>query len=259
MAKVLKTAQRLSESLKKLHLPGILEYWEQITENAVKNSWSYEEYLSTLLEEECQSRYNRRVARLLKSSNLELDKTMDRFDMKRVPLKVNQQVKVLLEGDFLDRTENVLVFGRPGGGKTHLLCAIAHEMIKQNRKMLFTTCSILVQELLLAKKELELPKMLKKISKYDGLIIDDIGYVQQSREEMEVLFTLLSDRYERSSIMLTSNLAFSKWDKIFKDSMITAAAIDRLVHHSIIVDMDIDSYRMEEAKKRRKKKNEHKK
>lgn len=256
MAKSLKTSQRLSESLKKLHLPGILEYWEPITESAVKNSWTYEEYLLTLLEEECQSRYNRRVARLLKSSNLELDKTMDRFDLKRVPLKINQQVKALLEGDFLDRSENVLVFGKPGGGKTHLVSAIAHEMIKKNRKMLFTTCSILVQELLHAKKELELPKMLKKISKYDGLIIDDIGYVQQSREEMEVLFTLLADRYERSSILLTSNLAFSKWDRIFKDSMIAAAAIDRLVHHSIIIEMNIDSFRMEHAKKNRRKKNE---
>ena len=173
-------------------------------------------------------------------------------------MKISQQVKALLEGDFLDRAENVLLFGKPGGGKTHLVSAIAHEMIKKNRKMLFTTCSILVQELLKAKKDLELPKMLKKLSKYDGLIIDDIGYVQQNREEMEVLFTLLANRYERNSIMLTSNLVFSKWDLIFKDSMVTAAAIDRLVHHSIIIELDVDSLRMEEALKRRVK-NEHKK
>lgn len=258
MDKTLKTSQRLSDSLKELHLPGILEYWEKITENAVKNSWAYEDYLLNLLEEECQSRYNRRVDRLLKTSGLELDKTMERFDLKRLPLKVNQQVKALLEVDFLDRAENVLVFGKPGCGKTHLVCAIAHEMIKKNRKMLFTTCSILVQNLLLAKKELELPRMLKNLSGYDGLIIDDIGYVQQSREEMEVLFTLLADRYERNSILLTSNLSFSKWDRIFKDSMITAAAIDRLVHHSIIIEMNLDSFRMEDAKKRGGK-NEHKK
>jgi DNA replication protein DnaC len=250
MTKTSKMSQRLFDSLKELQLPGILEYWEKITENAVKNSWTYEEYLLNLLEEECQARYIRRVSRLQKASGLELEKTMDSFDFKRLPLKINQQVKALVEGDFLDRSENVLVFGSPGGGKTHLVCAIAHEMIKKNRKMLFTTCSILVQELLQAKKELELPKILKKFSGYDGLIIDDIGYVQQSREEMEVLFTLLSDRYEKSSILLTSNLPFSKWDRIFKDSMITAAAIDRLVHHSIIIEMNLDSYRMENAKKK---------
>jgi len=254
MAKTLKTSQRLSESLKKLHLPGIYEYWEKITENAVKNSWSYEEYLLNLLEEECQSRYTRRVERLRKSSNLDPSKTLERFDFKRLPLKINQQVKALLDGCFLDRAENVLVFGQPGSGKTHIISAIAHEMIKKNRKMLFTTCSILVQDLLQAKKALELPKVLKKMSKYDGIIIDDIGYVHQGREEMEVLFTLLSDRYERSSILLTSNLPFSKWDQIFKDSMITAAAIDRLVHHSIIIEMNLKSFRMEDAKKRRKKK-----
>jgi DNA replication protein DnaC len=254
MGRTLKVSQKLSENLKKLHLPGISEYWKQITENAVKNSWSYEEYLLSLLEEECQSRYNRRVERLKKASNLDSTKTMERFDFKRLPLKINQQVKALLDGNFLDRAENVLVFGQPGSGKTHIISAIAHEMIKKNRKMLFTTCSILVQELLQAKKELELPKMLKKMSKYDGIIIDDIGYVQQSREEMEVLFTFLSDRYERGSILLTSNLPFSKWDQIFKDSMITAAAVDRLVHHSIIIEMNLNSFRMEDAKKKRKKK-----
>ena len=114
--------------------------------------------------------------------------------------------------------------------------------------MLFTTCSLLVQQLLIAKRELRLPKMIKQLSRYEGLMIDDLGYVQQSREEMEVLFTLLAERYERGSVLLTSNLAFSKWDQIFKDAMTTAAAIDRLVHHSVIIEMNVPSYRVETAK-----------
>jgi len=114
---------------------------------------------------------------------------------------------------------------------------------------LFTTCSLLVQELLVAKRDLRLPKVIKRLLRFDGLIIDDLGYVQQSREEMEVLFTLLAERYERGSVMLTSNLPFSKWEQIFKDAMTTAAAIDRLVHHSVILELNVPSYRLENAKK----------
>jgi DNA replication protein DnaC len=158
-------------------------------------------------------------------------------------------LNVLTDGSFLNRTENVLAFGNPGSGKTHLLCAIGHELIQQDRRVLFISCAQLVQDLLIAKKELEMTKLLKKLSRYDAVIIDDIGYVQQSRQEMEVLFTFLADRYERGSLMITSNLPFSKWEQIFKDPMTTAAAIDRLVHHSVIVELNIDSYRMEQAKK----------
>ena len=110
-------------------------------------------------------------------------------------------------------------------------------------------CTLLVQELLVAKRDLKLSRVLKRLSKYEVLLIDDIGYVQQSREEMEVLFTLLAERYERGSVMLTSNLPFSKWEAIFKDPMTTAAAIDRLVHHSVILELNIPSYRMEQAKR----------
>jgi DNA replication protein DnaC len=152
------------------------------------------------------------------------------------------------------KVERGLVFCGPvGSGKTHLLCAIARELINQDKRIFFTPCSMLVQDLLVAKRELELPKILKKFSRFDALLIDDIGYVQQSREEMEVLFTLLAYCYERSSVMLTSNLPFSQWEKIFKDPMTTAAAIDRLVHHSVILEMNIESYRLEKAKKRKEK------
>jgi len=133
--------------------------------------------------------------------------------------------------------------------KTHLLCAIGQELIMSGRRVYFTPCSFLVQGLLLAKQNLKLSRMIKRLSKYDAIIIDDIGYVQQSREEMEVLFTLLAERYERGSIMITSNLAFSKWEVIFKDPMTTAAAIDRLVHHSVILELNIKSYRVEQAQK----------
>ena len=182
---------------------------------------------------------------------------MVNFDLKRLPIKAGRQLKTLVDGSFLDRKENLLLFGNPGAGKSHLLCALAHELIAQGRRMKYTSCSLLVQDLLVAKRDLRLSKEIKKLARHDGLIIDEMGYVQQSREEMEVLFTLLAERYERGSVLLTSNLAFSKWEGIFKDPMTTAAAIDRLVHHSVIVELNIPSYRMEEAKKNRGKKVTH--
>lgn len=170
--------------------------------------------------------------------------------MKRLPARVVHQVNHLLEGFFLDKAENVLAFGNPGTGKTHLLCAIAQALIDKGRRIYFTKCSLLVQKLLVAKRDLKLAQELKKMNKFDAIVIDDIGYVQQNRQEMEVLFTLLAERYERGSVMITSNLAFSKWEKIFKDPMTTAAAIDRVVHHSVIVELNIPSYRMQEAQKK---------
>jgi DNA replication protein DnaC len=180
-----------------------------------------------------------------------VEKTMETFEMGRLPRKASRQVKTLLGGDFLDRAENILVFGQSGTGKTHLLCALAQELIRQHgRRIQFITCSLLVQELLIAKRDLKLSRAIKRFAKCDALIIDDIGYVQQSREEMEVLFTLLAERYERGSVLLTSNLPFSKWEQIFKDPMTTAAAIDRLVHHSVILELNVGSYRLAAAKNR---------
>jgi DNA replication protein DnaC len=131
------------------------------------------------------------------------------------------------------------------------LAAIAQELVRSGRKVLFTTCNLLVQELLIAKRDLKLSRVLKRLAGFGVLVIDDLGYVQQSREEMEVLFTLLAERYERGSVLLTSNLPFSQWETIFKDAMTTAAAIDRLVHHCVIVELNIPSYRAEQAKKAR--------
>jgi len=235
--------------LKELHLPTIRECFEDIARMAQQESLSYECYLLELAERECEARRQRRIERLLRESRLQLEKNLDSFNLDRLPAKVRQQVTTLLDGTFLDRKENVLAFGNPGTGKTHILCAIGQELIRSGRRVYFTTCSLLVQGLLIAKQNLKLSRMIKRLSKYDAIIIDDIGYVQQNREEMEVLFTLLAERYERGSIMITSNLPFSKWEIIFRDPMTTAAAIDRLVHHSVILELNIKSYRVEQAQR----------
>lgn len=240
----------LTGYLKELHLPTIRKFYEDHTRKAIQESLSYERYLHELLERECEVRRNNRIERLLKESRLPLEKDIDSFDLKRLPQKVSRMLNILLEGSFLDRKENILTFGNPGSGKTHLLSAIGQELIRRKRRRVyFTRCDMLVQELLRAKKELKLARILKKLSRYEAIIIDDIGYVQQTREEMEVLFTLLAERYERGSIMITSNLPFSKWENIFKDPMVTAAAIDRLVHHCVVLELNVPSYRMEKAKK----------
>lgn len=241
--------KKLNRCLKELLLPGIMGYYEECCRLALKESLCYEEFLLELLEKECEVRTQNRTSRFLKESKLPLDKSIENFDLTRLGLKIRHQVKSLLEGSFLDRCENVLVFGNPGSGKTHLLCGIAQKLVRDGRRVLFRTCSLLVQELLISKRELGLSKKLKKLSRYDAIIIDDIGYVQQDREEMEVLFTLLADRYERGSVMLTSNLPFSKWEQIFKDPMVTAAAIDRLVHHSVVIELNLESFRMVQALK----------
>jgi DNA replication protein DnaC len=196
-------------------------------------------------------RQHKRIERLRKASRLPLEKRWSALDLKRLPAKVVQQWRGLLSGEFLDRRENVLVFGAPGSGKTHALCAVAQELIRAGRPVLFTKCSLLVQDLLKAKRDLRLKEVLRELSRWEGLLIDDLGYVQQSREEMEVLFLLLAERYERGSVLVTSNLAFSQWEQIFKDPMTTAAAIDRLVHHSVIVELNVSSYRAESAKRTR--------
>jgi DNA replication protein DnaC len=255
MAKNEDMKKTLEAYLKELHLPTIRSSYEEMARQAVAESLNFERYLLALLERECQERRNKRVQRVLHDSRLPLEKSWSALDLKRLPARVVQQTRSLLEGSFVDRCENVLVFGQPGSGKTHLLCAIGQELVRAGRKVLFRKCGLLVQELLAAKRDLKLPRLLKQIAGYEALILDDIGYVQQSREEMEVLFLLLAERYERGSVLLTSNLPFSGWEAIFKDAMTTAAAIDRLVHHSVIVELNVSSYRAEQAKKARQKRN----
>jgi DNA replication protein DnaC len=235
--------------LKDLHLPAFRQGYEELARQAQQEALSYERYLLGLAERECQERRQHRIERGLRQSRLPLEKSWTALELKRLPLKVLHQARTLLEGSFVDRRENVLAFGLPGSGKTHLLAALGQELVRAGRKVQFWTCSLLVQELLVAKRDLKLSRVLKGLARYEVLILDDLGYVQQSREEMEVLFTLLAERYERGSVLLTSNLPFSGWEAIFKDPMTTAAAIDRLVHHAVIIELNLPSYRAEQARK----------
>src|SRR5665811_862123 len=164
--------------------------YEDAAQRAEKETLSYEQFLLELTERECEGRRKSWIRKLLKESGLPLEKSLANFDLKRLPVKVGRQVRTLLEGSFLDRKENVLAFGNPGSGKTHLLCGIGQELVRAGRSVYFRSTNLLVQELLLAKRELKLPQTIRKLSRYEALILDDLGYVQQSREEMEVLFTL---------------------------------------------------------------------
>jgi len=240
---------QLTAYLKELHLPTIRACFEDQARRAQQETLSYEQYLLELIRAESDARSAHRIERFLRQSRILLEKDLASFDLKRLPAAVARQVRTLLDGTFLDRRENLLIFGKAGSGKTHLVSALSQELIRAGRKVCFRTCSLLVQELLAAKRDLKLSQALKRLNRFEGFIIDDIGYVQQSREEMEVLFTLLAERYERGSVLITSNLPFSKWEAIFKDPMTTAAAIDRLVHHSVILELNIPSYRLEQAKK----------
>ena len=236
--------------LKELGLPTVRACYAELAESARREELTHESYLLEVMQRECQRRRQNRTERLLRESRLPLQKSLGAFDLKRLPGKVSAMVKTLVEGSFVDRRENVLAFGNPGSGKTHLLCGIGQELARAGRTVYFSSTNLLVQELLLAKRELRLPRAIKKLSRYQALILDDLGYVQQSREEMEVLFTLLAERYERGSVLITSN-SFSSGtvESIFKDAMTTAAAIDRLVHHSVILELNLPSYRVEQARK----------
>lgn len=242
---------KLNEYLNQLYLTTARKHYIDLAEKARKENLSYESYLLLVIQEETQGRKNRRIQRWLKESQLPIEKNLDTFEMNRLPNKVRQQFNFLLEGDFLEHKENILIFGNPGSGKTHLICALGQELILHDKRVYFTTCAMLLQELLAAKRDFKLLKLIKRLNKFQAIIIDDIGYVQQNKEEMEVLFTLLAERYERGSIMITSNLPFSQWEKIFKDPMMTVAAIDRIVHHSVILELNISSYRMDTAKNRK--------
>jgi len=206
--------------------------------------------LAEVLEVEAQSRRERRVERLRRSSRLPPAKTFDTLDVTRVPRQVLIQARELARAHFVERADNVLLFGRPGVGKSHLACALGHALVAIGISVLFLPAYQLVQQLLAARRDLDLPIALRGLDAYDVIVLDDLGYVQQTPDEAEVLFTLMAERYERRSLIITSNLVFSEWDRIFKNPMATAAAIDRLVHHATIIEIDRDSIRAEEAKSR---------
>ena len=236
--------------LRALKLPAFARYAEDIAIKATREGWTFSRYLQHLAELEVEERKLRRIDRALRDSDLPAGKTLATLNRSRLSPKVAKLLASLCEGGFVERGENLLVFGLPGRGKSHVVAAIGNELIHRGYRVLFTPTFSLVQRLLIAKRDLRLERELAVLDTYHAVILDDIGYVQQSREEMEVLFTFLAERYERKSVLITSNLVFSDWIRIFKDPMTTAAAIDRLVHHAVILEMTGPSMRNEEARKR---------
>jgi DNA replication protein DnaC len=242
--------QTLEMLLKSFKLPTFAREYGSVADAAAREGLTHPAYLLALARLEAHERAGRRTQRLMEESRLPREKSLSCFDLSRLSPKARASFNALKDGAFLDRAENVLAFGNPGTGKTHLLCALGQELVRAGRTILFAPTFQIVQRLLAAKRDLRLPSELKKLDRFDAVLLDDIGYVQQSREEMDVLFTLLAERYERRSILITSNLVFSKWDQIFKDPMTTAAAIDRVVHHAVILELNMESYRAEAARQR---------
>ena len=240
----------LEMKLRSLKLPSFVAHHGEVAGRAETGGWNFDRFLDGLADLELEERTRRRIERVLKASHLPADKTLATLDLARLPAAVKRHVPTLCEGGFVERAENVLAFGLPGRGKTHLLAAIGHELVQRGYRVVFLAAFRLVQQLLAAKRALTLEAELRRLDAVDALIVDDIGYIQQDREEMEVLFTLLAERYERRSVLISSNLVFSQWDRIFKDPMTTACAIDRVVHHATILELTGSSYRNEAAKTR---------
>jgi DNA replication protein DnaC len=238
------SADTLEMAFREFCLPTMAARCAQMMATAEAQNWGYRKLLLQLCEAEAADRRERKQERLLRESKLPSGKTLGTLQEGKLPPKVRRQLPTLLEGGFVERAENLLVFGLPGRGKTHFLSALGRELIlRRGCTVYFTPTFKLVQQLLSAKKELRLDGALKKLDRFEAVILDDLGYVQQTREEMEVLFTFLAERYERRSVFISSNLVFSKWDQIFKDPMTTMAAVDRLVHHAVIVEFDGESQR----------------
>jgi DNA replication protein DnaC len=220
----------------------------EVALKAAKDGLTHEAFLYELARQEYEYRTHRRTERRLRESGLPREKTFRTLQFDRFTPALQLAIERLRAGTFVADAVNVVAVGRPGVGKSHVAAALGHDLITQGHPVLWTSTAALVQRLLAAKRDLRLPRELVKLDRFACLILDDIGYVQHDRDEMEVLFTLLAERYERRSVILTTNLVFSEWDRIFKDPMTTMAAIDRVVHHSVILDlMAIESYRAREA------------
>ena len=238
----------LRSLLERLNLGAMAQTFADVALKAAKEGLSHEAYLFELATLEEEQRTGRRTARLLRQSGLPQEKTFRTFDLQRLSPALQLQIERLKSGAFLEQATNVIAVGKPGVGKSHVLAAVAYELIVAGHALLWMPSSLLIQRLLAAKRDLRLPQELTKLDKFACVVLDDIGYVQHDRDEMEVLFTFLAERYERKSVMLTTNLVFSEWQRIFKDPMTTLAAIDRVVHHSVILDMmNVESYRATEA------------
>lgn len=244
------SAATLPILLRTLYLSTIAREYEKAIGRAEAENWGYQRFLEYLFEAEANERLQRKIERQLHEANLPKAKTLDALDQKRLPEKVRRQIPTLLEADFVRRGDNLLCFGLAGRGKTHFAAALGHEWIRRHQlNVLFVPAYKLVNQLLAAKRDLRLPQTITRLQRFDAVILDDIGYVQHSREEMEVLFQFLAERYENKSVVITSNLVFSQWDQIFKDPMTTMAAVDRLVHHATILEFTGDTQRTPKKQK----------
>jgi DNA replication protein DnaC len=241
-------AARLPILLTELRLPTFARLWTSLAETADAESWPAARFLAALAEHEAAERLQRRIARHAQESRLPPGKTFDAFDFVAVPMISKARFLALAEGDaWIDRGQNILLFGPPGVGKSHLAAALGHALIDNGFRVLLARTTDLVQRLQAARQEPSLASAVEKLDKYDLLILDDLSYVQKSQAETSVLFELIAARYERRSILITANQPFGAWDSIFPDKAMTVAAIDRLVHHSVIFEMNVESYRRKAA------------
>lgn len=241
----------LSVGLRSLMLTTMAREHEQAIARAEAENWGYPRLLGHLIEAELTDRHRRKVERHLRESGLPAGKSLASLNLDKLPDKVRRALPTLATGELVRRGDNLLCFGLPGLGKSHVCAALGREWIEcHGLKVLFTPTFKLVTQLLAARRDLRLPAALAKLERFDAVVLDDLGYIQQSRDEMEVLFTFLAERYEKRSVVITSNLVFSQWDQIFKDPMTTMAAVDRLVHHATILEFAGDSHRASAAKNR---------
>jgi DNA replication protein DnaC len=244
-------AARIDLLLGDLRLSGIKSIWTTIAATADKEGWPAARFLAALAEQEMAERSRRRFTRRLAEARLPPGKTLDAFDFDAVPMISKAQVQALAAGDaWLEKCANLLCFGPPGGGKSHLAAAPGFALIENGWRVLFTRTTDLVQKLQIARRDLVLEAAITKLDKYHLLILDDLAYVTKDQAETSVLFELISARYERRSLLITANQPFGEWGKIFPDQAMTLAAIDRLVHHATIFEMNVDSYRRKAAIKK---------
>lgn len=242
------TAGRLDMMLTQLRLPTIKRLAADLRAQSDLEGWPARRLLEALLDHEIAEREARRIDRHRAESCLQPDKRLSSFDFAAVPSVSKAQVTARAEGqEWLDRGANVLLSGPPGVGKSHLVCGLGHALIDAGRRVLFTRCSDLVQRLQAARRDLRLPQELTKLDRFDLLILDDLSYVRRDQAETSVLFELIAERYERKSLAITANTPFSQWGEVFVEPAMTLAAVDRLVHHATILEMNVESYRRRSA------------